>query len=427
MCTHRFALLSLLCFHCFSSYAHATSFASYKERLITDANGRYYVVVKRLDKPGESAPTYGPVSITIAERRPGSLPVQNVIAGERWWPCHSAISESAIRVRPGDIVHGRIKLEQPPSRILVSATGKGIVTLDRYGFNHLGPEYDGDLVIYSLKGQVVRRCSRKAIFDEVAHRRFLRRDGYTVWLGAAWLDEVRGQIVLVGYTPRVPALVPAVTSVELANGLVKQCDPELIDRAIEESNPSGLVEALDHCLYVKSSAGKSAWPRVLADERAPLTARVKAAALMGAAGDRRGASLLKQSALGRFPIEDKLARFEAVEYAPTVLGKDAAPLLCDFVRLMGDEGGHAAWSAMREVPVEAAIPELRRLLTTNESIACNLLALECLGMKGAEAKDAIPDILKILKEPNRISDDWSKASTHEYAQRALERIKTNRP
>src|ERR1051326_3218832 len=48
--------------------AQATSWYEYAERCVTDAEGRYYVVVKRKD---DSKP-YGPVTLTIAERRAGS-------------------------------------------------------------------------------------------------------------------------------------------------------------------------------------------------------------------------------------------------------------------------------------------------------------------------------------------------------------------
>ena len=91
--------------------------------------------------------------------------------------------DPAIRLRDGDIVHGRIDLDQPPKVILVSSTGTGIVTLDKYGFNGLGPKAGiNDVVIYSLNGRVLHRKDRSALFDAKARQHFYRGDGYVHWL-----------------------------------------------------------------------------------------------------------------------------------------------------------------------------------------------------------------------------------------------------
>ena len=64
----------------FGAPAGATSFARYQEQCVTDPTGRYYVVVKRKDD-GQASFPYGPVSLTIAEQRPGSAPVRPARAG----------------------------------------------------------------------------------------------------------------------------------------------------------------------------------------------------------------------------------------------------------------------------------------------------------------------------------------------------------
>ena len=116
----------------FSQPASATSFAPYQEQCIPDPTGQYYVVTKRKDDGKQTFP-YGAVSLTIAERRMGSPPVQPRTAGEGTARgTFLATVDPAIRVRDGDIVHGRIDLDQPPGDILVSSTGKGIVIL-RHG------------------------------------------------------------------------------------------------------------------------------------------------------------------------------------------------------------------------------------------------------------------------------------------------------
>jgi hypothetical protein len=210
----------------------ATSFLPYQNRRITDANGRFYVVVQR--KSGTR--DIPPVTLTIAEQRPGSPAV-----GPGEIPYHGG-SDSIfshfpdVRVRDGDTVHGQIELDRPPKVILVSSTGRGIVTIDKYGFN--GNESD-DLVIYSKTGKLLHRKDRKQLFDEKVRSDFHYGNGFVKWLDCCWLDEKRGDIVLVGVNNRDRRAFPLLT-VSMSTGDVRPGGPELIERAWDERIPGAL-------------------------------------------------------------------------------------------------------------------------------------------------------------------------------------------
>lgn len=415
---------AMVVFLFFVEPAQATSFAPYAEQCIADSNGQYYVVVKRKDDGKQTFP-YGPVSLTIAERRAGSAPVRSAMAGEGT-ACGTFLAtvDPAIRVRDGDIVHGRIDLDQPPGVVLVSSTGKGIVTLDKYGFNGLGPKAGiDDLVIYSLNGKVLHRKDRSALFDAKARQHFCGGDGCLTWLDSSWLDEKRAHIVIVGVRRGEKATSRPVLIVTLSSGEVRPGSTELIDRAISERNPNALSQALDLARSMKLPASKAAWPAILADEKLTLYTRLQVAVLLASFGDQRGAKLIKKTVLDKPSDADTAAQYFAVEKLPYVFGDKAAPYLCAYIRRWGEKVTHHALSAMHAVSAKAAVPELCRLLVRTEPVHCQLFALECLGNKGPAAKTAIPDMIRILTDEPLVQDvGWTKFSTHEYAAHALGRI-----
>ena len=48
----------------------------------------------------------------------------------------------------------------------------------------------------------------------------------------------------------------------------------------------------------------------------------------------------------KFAFENSGVGYYAITNLPTVLGDDAAPVLCDVIRRLGEEQTHAAWQAM---------------------------------------------------------------------------------
>ena len=120
-------------------------------------------------------------------------------------------------------------------------------------------------------------------------------------------------------------------------------------------------------------------------------------------GDRRGRDLVRKSAL-----EECEPREYAIAHLPGMLGDDAAIVLCDIMR-QGDETIAAeAALAMRNVSVRAGVPPLLALLREGPP-GCLDAAVECLEWKGAGAKAAIPDLVKLLEtEPKTKKPLWTQ-------------------
>jgi hypothetical protein len=339
--------------------AQATSFNPYREARVTDSNGRYYVVVRRREGSKQSFP-YGPVTLTIAERRAGSPPIIGASAepmkfGDYFVPT----GDPEIQVRDGDTVHGRVDLDQPPWQIFVSSTGKGIVTIDVYGFNDLGPGVgENDLVIYSIKGEVLHRKARTALFDAETRQRFHRHDGVLFWLGQSWVDEKRDDIVIIGPPTQDEVGPRPILTVSLTSGAVRQGSAEVIDRAICERNPEALSAALDLALEMKLAGNKACLPGILEDEKLALYQRLQAAVLLASMGNRLGAGLLTKTALMGVHEQAGSPKFVhagevsyAIEHLPELLGEDALPIL-----------SHAAWALERlGEKARPAIPDLEQL------------------------------------------------------------------
>src|ERR1700679_4282492 len=90
-------------------WAQATTFLPCREERVTDSNGRYYVVVKR--REGTKQGEYGPVTLTIAQRREGSAAVRGALATPvKLGAFYIPTQDPAIGVRDGDSVHGRVEL-----------------------------------------------------------------------------------------------------------------------------------------------------------------------------------------------------------------------------------------------------------------------------------------------------------------------------
>jgi HEAT repeat protein len=382
--------------------ARGTSFFPYPEQCIADPNGRYYVVVKRKDKGEQSFP-YGPVTLTVAERRQGSPPVRSASARGANDDSFRATVDPKIRIRDGDIVHGRIDLDQPPGRILVSSTGKVVVTLDLYGFNNLGPKAgEDDLVIYSVTGQRLHRKARHALFDEEQRHRFPRIDGALAWLCSSWLDDKRDLVVIVGNAPPArPELRPFVT-VSLASGEVRQGGPDLVDRAIAERNPHALYQALDLAKDMKLRGSKAALPGIVEDGTLPLAERLRAAVLLGSLGDLRGRGLVSKTVLigaeaeaGSPKFRHKEQVYYAIQHCAELLGEDALPLLKKTLQQNGPAYSFAHYEAFGSLG-RRAVPTLISVLEDDRNFDSQLEAATCLGFIGPEAEEAVPALIKAL-------------------------------
>jgi hypothetical protein len=382
--------------------AFATSFAPYPEQCVTDAYGHYYVVVKFMDSDGSR----DRITLTIAEQTAGTPPVRSAEAKQRESKRHDPSwidRDPDICVRVGDTVLGRIKLDRPPGIILVSSTGKGVVTLDEYGLNNLGPDPGkNDVVIYSLKGEVIHRKARSVVFDETAQRYFGHIHGVVFWLANAWLDEKRDQIVIIG--PRNEGLTPPrlVFTVGISSGEVRRAGFDVIDLAISERNPAALSGALDLAYELRLAGGKAAWPGIAEDETVALGARLRAAVLLASFGDRWGAPLVSKTALRAADSPANLGRIKydlevdyAIRHLPELMGEDALPVLTKTLRTNGRNYIQARAEAFCKLGPKS-VPMLVTVLEDDQNFDAQYEAVTCLGYLRADAEAAVPALIKAL-------------------------------
>jgi hypothetical protein len=149
-----------------SNAALGDTYLPFQNFRTVEPTARYYLVVTK--RPGgPQDPGRGtPVDYVIAERKPGSPPPISVCDGirrDRHW---DVVSNPEVKVRVGDIVHGRGNLDRAPRIILLSSTGFGFVGLDVQGYNY-GLRQSGDaVVIVSQDGKVRHRKGLIDLFDE---------------------------------------------------------------------------------------------------------------------------------------------------------------------------------------------------------------------------------------------------------------------
>ena len=396
----QFAMIGLLICN---GMARATSFFPYAERCVTDSNGRYYVVVKRKDKAGEKS-DYGPVTITIAERAKGSAAVQPAMATDRDGDSYRATVDPKIRVRDGDTVHGQIVLDVPPGIILVSSKGLGIVTLDVYGFNEGQDAIKNAVRVYSLKGELQHRTARTEIFDSKAETQFPRIDGSTWWVGAAWIDEKRDHVVIVGKTRSEKPDTCPVTTLDIGAGKHQSGGMDLIDRAIIERNSAAMVPALELAMQFKLSGSKPALPAIIDDKDLPLMARLHAAVLLATLGDKHGIKLLKDTALKATTAEAGNAKYSlryevyyAIDQSSLALGNDSLSILKDTLKKNGRTYSSAHVNAFQRLGKQG-VPTLLAILQEKGDFDSHYEAITCLGYLGADAVEAVPELRKLLQD-----------------------------
>src|SRR5262245_38243133 len=186
--------LGLLATVALATPTYATSFHKYCEHRVADSENNYYFVVKRNDPEPDNRSFAGPVSITIVQRKAGSEPVPDMKAAEDSLPTAQNCVDPKICVRGSDVIHGQISLESPPAKILIRKDGKGIVTVDLYGFN-AGDDPALAVTSYSPQGKLLNRHSREPIIKlmDVIHR----GDGVVSWYSHMWIDDKRDELVFV--------------------------------------------------------------------------------------------------------------------------------------------------------------------------------------------------------------------------------------
>jgi hypothetical protein len=384
----------------------------------TDATGRYYLVLKKGDGAPEDPGRGTPVTFEFAKSRPGSPPLAEF--SEQWLGGPQVGASSEVRVRQGDTVLGRGKLDRCPGQILISSTGLGFAGLDVRGYNYGDAESKDAVVIVGSDGTIRQRKSIGELFTSEERSRFVRTAGGAIWACGGWFDERRREIVVVSSASRnnngsFPHLYRII---DLRTGAVRTGSTADILRAMADRNLGGLDLTLELAAELKLAEAHKDLVRHFDDVDLPVLMRLRAAVALATLGDRRGGDLMKTAALEKASANTR-ARYHAVKHLPLVLGDSAAPVLCDVVRRFEDDVRMPAWQAMHLVAADAAVPALIKLLDEKGSFARQAFAMECLGDKGPAAKAAVPSLIRVLR-----ADDLPNPliSGHTYAALALGRI-----
>jgi hypothetical protein len=390
---------AILCFvTSLSSEAVADSYAPFTNNRSVDATGRYYVVVRKNDPRG-NAMRGVPIAFEIVERRPGSAPVA---ATREPYREEEGAKPEPVSVREGDLVLGKGILDRAPRWIVISSTGLGFVGVDVYGHNFAELRNGHALVVVSKDGVVRHHKDLIDLFTESEVGGFMRSTGSVHWIGGVWIDERRKEVIVVS-SPTGLWRGRLYRIVNMESGQVRDASSDVILTALAEVNLGALEQALELTAELKLDRARPDLVKILADGAIPLGSRLRAAVALAAMGDRRGSDLFRKSSLEKCEPRDY-----AIAHLTAILGDDAANVLCELMRQGDDAIAAEAMLAMRDVSVKAGIPPLLTLL--REGPPCSLDAVvECLEWKGAAAKTAIPDLVKLLEtEPRTRKPLWTQ-------------------
>jgi hypothetical protein len=378
----------------------AGSYIAFRDFRVSDATGRYYLVVKKL--PGNpSDPGRGTsVEFAYVECNPAASPVKFVEDEAAGYGMVKKNPE--VRVRDGDKVLGSGKLERSPRLILISSTGLGFVGLDVRGYNYGDLQSGKSVVVVASDGSMRHGKSLVDLFSPREIESFTETAGGISWLHDGWIDEKRREAVVIGSRPwhdddgegKPKPLKPRlVRVVNMESGAVRKGSHAEVITAVTERNLGGIDGALDLVLEEKIASAKEHLPRLFDDRALPLPTRLRAAVALSTFGDRRGRALMTKAALNGGDAMDY-----ALDHLVEVLGDDAAPVLCDAVQKHGEKASHSAWMSMQKVGAKAAVPQLIRLVNDRSKPQGIEFALECLGDKKAAAKEAVPHLIRMLQE-----------------------------
>jgi len=390
-----------------------------------DLTGRYYVVVRsNLNEKISELST--PVTFEIAERKPGSLPV--LPATDAVEPGGAIAANTDVKVREGDTVLGRGRMNVICPKIIVSATGLGFVCLNVLVHSPLQSRGVDPLIVVSTDGTVRPRKKITDLFSEKEISQFSHTGIGFWWYDGAWIDESRKLLIVAGSRhPHIIERIPrSIRTVDLESGVVQDGFPDVLVRALSEVSPRVMLEggmvqdgfsddimrALSHGRprvmdvmdIVLGLAAERELPsakrdlvKIFSEGQLPLAIRIKSAIALGRLGDQRGQDLVKGIA---FKKNSPGARY-AVQNLPYLFGDAAGPMVWDLVKRTGDSFEYEARQAMWLVKSNTAIPLLLELLKTGPDSETARVALQCLNDRSRDAKPAIPALVKVLEVENR--------------------------
>jgi hypothetical protein len=388
----------------------ADSIGPYRNFRQVDPTGRYYVVVKK-DESRKTASAFMPVTFEVAERKAGSPTVLS--AADKG--ALEIVANPEVKVREGDVLLSRGKLDDHPAQIIVSSSGLGFVALNMVAHHGGRPSVGDALVVVSNDGTIRHHKKLSDLFDEREISQFVHTTSLIDWYTGAWIDENRKEVVLVGgqQWPGMTSLPTILRVVELESGRVREGSSTAILAALSDPNVPELDLVLELAAEKRLAQAKPQLERILVDDERPLAVRLRAAVALASIGDRRGKDLMKNAVLSSGSTWDDTCY--AIQNLAFVTSDETASILCDVVRRFSTSRGCLARDAMRKLNGDAALASLRRLLEERRNLACTEFAAACLGDKGSAAKAAVPDLIKLLdgepeqNDPPRIQKVAAKA------------------
>jgi hypothetical protein len=351
--------------------ARADSWMPYGKRRVVDPTGQYYVVV------GDAE---GGVAFQYVRVKPASEPVTaQTFTGHGEAP-------KEIGVREGDTVLAAGKLTTAPLEIRVSSLGLGFAAMEEYASVGHGESF----VWVGADGRVKHVKRMADLFTPKEIESFTHTTSSIWWFHAAWIDETANEVVVVGNQGLVRV-------VNVSTGKVRPGGDDEIRRGIASSDPEALVPALDLAVDRKTPGLAERLRAIVADAKLAVAARLRAAVALAAAGDRRGADLVRATAVAPATggaAEDKKY---ALANLPRLLGADAIPLLKKAMSPPADSG--VWWAAVQGFLAigEDAVPVLSAMLTEPEkSSDYRGGAAHALGRIGSRA--ALPALLAAVPD-----------------------------
>lgn len=281
-----------------ATFAYSDSWATYTNQRVIDSTGTYYVSVKRVGKPGERYLSgYGPLELTIAQRKHGSTRVTSIRSKLDEQSRFDLRYSNEVDPRAGDIIHGKAKFDKCPGQIIVSSTGLGVVLLDLYGMNlSLLDPGEPAVTILSLDGKILNAKKIVDLFDEKAIGRFYRGWSNLGWLQDSWIDEEKREVVILGLG-KTDEDANSIAVINIDTGKVRNGLSADILRAIASRNPGALAAALDSAVRSKITVPRTEFTSILKDSTLPLNARLRSAVILSTIGDKSGKDLMKNTLL----------------------------------------------------------------------------------------------------------------------------------
>jgi HEAT repeats len=337
----------LACLLC--SEAGGDSWARWGDRRVIDADGRHYVVLKRIPESRE-------ISFVFAMAAKGSPSVEAATVD----PSESRMARLEGRearqvdldLRKGDAVLARGRLAHAPLRVLVSAKGLGFVALERHG----GIGYGDCVVLVPRDGKAIRKLRLPDLFDTKTIASFPRSTSSINWFRGGWIDEDTGAVVVVGIG-RLLRVVRFDSEDVLPGG------PEVVLGGLRQLESRGLGLALELSVERNLAGPTARLLEILADEALTLKMRLRAALLLARSGEPRGVAFFAITARASGEEAKRQSpsdRIFVLDHLAEVMGEKALPILLDLIVRDGDEGYGTAGGIARFG--ERAIPDLERLL-----------------------------------------------------------------